>query len=153
MRRTRRQAFRQAPWRTHLRLTSGAAMPLIALLVVAGMYLAVNARVADAGREVLTLERRREELQRVHGELATRLAQSTSPMLLMERAASMGFHPAGPHEIEYVIVEGYAGPPAFSAPRPPSSGTRGMASPSPAFTETWGEWLTRRLAELTTPSR
>lgn len=145
MRRRRKQAFRQAPWRLQVRLTSGAVLPVITLLVVAGIYLAVNAKVATAGREVLTLEDRRADLQRSNAELMTTLAQLTSPARLMERATAAGFRPAGPDEIDYVVVDGYAPPPDFIAPSPPSSPSEGMTALSPAFTETLGEWLSRRL--------
>jgi len=145
VRRRRKQAFRQAPWRLQVRLTSGAVLPVITLLVVAGIYLAVNAKVATAGREVLTLEDRRADLQRSNAELMTTLAQLTSPARLMERATAAGFRPAGPDEIDYVVVDGYAPPPDFIAPSPPSSPSEGMTALSPAFTETLGEWLSRRL--------
>lgn len=145
MRRRRKQAFRQAPWRLQVRLTSGAVLPVITLLVVAGIYLAVNAKVATAGREVLTLEDRRADLQRSNAELMTTLAQLTSPARLMERATAAGFRPAGPDEIDYVAVDGYAPPPDFIAPSPSSSPGEGMTALSPAFTETLGEWLSRRL--------
>lgn len=145
MRRRRKQAFRQAPWRLQVRLTSGAVLPAIALLVVAGIYLAVNAKVATAGREVLTLEDRRADLQRSNAELMTTFAELTSPARLMERAVSAGFRPAGPEEIDYVVVDGYTPPPDFVAPSPPSSPGEGRTALSPAFTETLGERLSRWL--------
>jgi hypothetical protein len=126
-------------------LTGGAALPVVALLVVSGMYLAVNAKVADAGREVLTLEQRHEDLERVNAELTSLLAQTTSPQRMMERATSMGFRPAMPGEIEYVVVPGVIRPAEFVAPSPTISSQLGEAGLSPAFTETLGEWLTRWL--------
>ncbi len=141
----RKPAFRQAPWRLQVRLTGGLALPLVALLMVGGMYLAVNAKVAEAGRRVLVLERRREELERTNAEMLTRLAQMTSPQRLLERASSMGFQPARPDEIEYLAVPGWTPRPDFAAPAPPGSGRPPAAGLSPAFTETWGEWLSRWL--------
>lgn len=141
----KKHAFRQAPWRSQLRLTGSAALPVIGLLVVAGMYLAVNAKVANAGREVLTLEKRRTDLERANADLMTRLAYMTSPERLLERAGSMGFEPAGLDDIEYVQVPGWMPPPEFVAPSPPSTNEPDEAGVSPAFTETWGEWLSRWL--------
>lgn len=141
----RKPAFRQAPWRLQVRLTGGVALPVVGLLVVAGMYLTVNAKVAEAGRRVLVLERRREELERTNAQMLTELAQMTSPQRLLERAASMGFQPAQPDEIEYLPVPGWTPPPAFHAPAPPGSGLSTATGLSPAFTETWGEWLSRWL--------
>lgn len=143
--RRRKRAFRQAPWRVQVRLTGGVALPVVGLLIVAGMYLAVNAKVAEAGRQVLVLERRREELQRMNAQMLTELAQMTSPERLLERAASMGFQPVRPDEIEYLAVPGWTPPPDFAAPIPPGSGRATTVGLSPAFTETWGEWLSRWL--------
>ncbi len=142
----RKPAFRQAPWRLQVRLTGGVALPLVGLLIVAGMYLAVNAEVADAGRRLLVLRQRRSELERGNAELLTHLAQMTSPQRLLERASSMGFQPARPDEIEYLAVPGWTPPPDFVAPSPPGSRLSTAAGLSPAFTETWGEWLSRWLA-------
>lgn len=120
-------------------------MPLITFLVISGIYLAVNAKVANAGREVLSLERRIGELERENAERVTRLAEMTTPARLMERALSLGFRPAEPTEVEYLVMEGYAGPPAFMAPVPAASTDESAASLSPAYTETLGDWLTRWL--------
>ena len=141
----RKPAHRQAPWRLQVRLTGGAALPVVGLLVVAGMYLAVNAKVAEAGRRVLVLEQRQSELERVNAEMLTQLALMTSPQRLLERASSMGFQPAMPEEIEYLPVPGWMPPPEFVAPSPPGSGLSTAVGLSPAFTETWGEWLSRWL--------
>ncbi len=143
MRVRRKQAFRQAPWRAQLQLTGGAALPLVTLLVIAVIYLVVNAGLANAGRLVLTLEERRSALERENGELRTRLAQMTTPQRLMEEARAMGFRQAQPNEIEYVVVDGLEPELPFIAPSPPSSLLDQPSSLSPAFTETWGEWLSR----------
>ncbi len=118
---------------------------LVLLLVVGGMYLAVNAKVAAAGRDVLTLEDRRLELQRENAELGAQLAKLSAPDRMIERAQALGFRPAGPGEIEYLIVDGYQPPPEFSAPSPPASTRAADSSLSPAYTETLGEWVSRWL--------
>jgi cell division protein FtsL len=143
LRERRVQAFKQAPWKARLRLTSGSMLPLIALLVVGGMYLAVSARGAKAGREVLALEKQRAQLQRENAEMTSVLAELTSPERMMERALALGFRPARPDEIEYVRVEGPIDKPTFVAPNPPGSMGTGAGQLSPAYTETLGDWLQR----------
>ncbi|TET86218.1 MAG: hypothetical protein E3J37_00195 [Anaerolineales bacterium] len=144
--RRRIQAFKQAPWRTQIRLTGGTMLPLIALLIVGGMYLAVNARRAQAGRQVLVLQQEQAELERMNADLTAMLAELTSPEQMLERALSLGYRPAKPGEVEYILVEGYPGPPVFVAPRPPASSNMGEGMLSPAYTETLGEWLLRWLS-------
>lgn len=140
------QATRQAPWRLQVRTTSNTMLGLVALLVVGALYLAVNSRLARAGREVLNLEAERAELVRRSGELTGRLADLTTPKRMLERAASLGFHSAHPKDIQYLVVEGYAPPPGFVAPRPIGNLPAPRGGLSPAYTETLGEWLQRLLA-------
>lgn len=145
MNRPRRQAFRQAPWRLQVLATSRTAIWLVLLLVIGGIYLAVNAKLAKAGREVLVLEARETVLMRKNGELMSNLAEFRSPDLMLERAINLGFEPAAPGQIEFVEVQGYAGDEPFVAPRPPGSLNVGETMLSPAYTETladlFSHWL------------
>jgi len=138
-----KQAFRQAPWRVEMRSAGGTMLGLTALLIIGGMYLTVSSKVAQAGRQLMTLEVRRQELLQGNADLHANLAELTTPERLLERARSLGFKPAGPNEIEYIEVEGYAPQPAFVAPRPLGSLEPGSTGLSPAFTETLGAWLSR----------
>jgi len=145
VRKRRTQAFRQAPWRLQVRWTGRTMLWVVLCLTVGGMYLAVNAKVARAGREVLTLQSRQSDLERENAELTADLAELTAPDLMLARAASVGFKPAGPPDVSYIEVEGYQAPAAFVAPRPPASIELGQGMLSPAYTETLGEWLVRWL--------
>jgi len=120
-------------------------LPLIALLIVGGMYLAVNSRHARAGRQVLNLQMQEAELLRSNAEMGATLAELTSPEQMYQRALGLGFRPAYPAEIEYILVKDYTPPLPFIAPRPPASTNTGEGMLSPAYTETLGEWLLRWL--------
>jgi hypothetical protein len=147
LRRRPRQAFRQAPWRVEVRTTSRTLAVALALFVVGTMYLAVSAKQATAGREVLALEARRSELMHANDLLTARLADMTAPEVMRVRAVQLGFEPAGPDDIEYMAVEGFQHDPAFVAPRPPGTYAAGEVGLSPAYTETLGEWLSRWLQD------
>lgn len=142
------QAFRQAPWRLQIRATSRTALWIVGLLVLGGLYLAVNAKVARAGRELLVLERRHETLARTNAELNATYAELTSPELMMARAFYLGFRPVRPEEVEYLAVEGAIEETAFVAPRPPRSEFNRIGMLSPSYTETLGERLVRFLGGL-----
>lgn len=148
MRKARTQAFRQAPWRNFRQSTGNTLLGLVALLVMAGMYLAVNGRLAAAGRELLNLERRRAELLRETTTLASQLADLTSPQKLLERAASMGFHPAHAKDTEYIVIEGYLPPAGFRAPAPIGSPVGPSGGLSPAYTETLADWVLRAVEQV-----
>lgn len=119
---------------------------LSACLVIGAMYLAVNNKVAQVGREVLELEARRDQLLRDNSALQAELALETSPQKMMERALGLDFRPAGGHEVEYLVVDGYRPPDPFVAPRPPAGSDEVSTMLSPAFTETLGDWVARALA-------
>lgn len=127
--------------------TSKTALTVVVLLILGGIYLAVNAKVARAGREVLVLEARRAELYRTNSELTATIAEIRSPERMLERAASLGFREAIASEILYLQIRGYPGDPPFIAPKPPANSHQGGAMLSPAYTETLGEWFNRWLEE------
>jgi hypothetical protein len=139
------QAYKQAPWRVQLRFTGNSLLPLIGLLIIGGLYLAISARLAKTGREVLELENERDTLARQQAELTATLAELNSPERMVERALALGFKPVGPDEVEYILVEGYEAPDPFVAPQPPNPSGVGEGSLSPAYTETLGTWLSRHL--------
>lgn len=120
-------------------------MAVIVLMAVGSLYLAVSAKAADAGREVLNLERRRQELVQQNADLTARLARLTEPERMLARASELGFQPAGPDDIEFVQVEGFQSGQPFAAPRPPAESERGETTLSPAYTETLGDWFERVL--------
>ena len=139
----RKQAFRLTPWRSQLRITSRTVLTAIVLLIVGGLYLAVNARVARSGRDVLIWQSERAELQRQIAELTATLAELTTPERMLERALTLGFRPAELGDIEYIVVAGYVPPDPFVAPTPPNSTTEREGGLSPAYTETLGDWISR----------
>lgn len=139
----RKQAFKLTPWRSQLRVTSRTVLTAIVLLIVGGLYLAVNARVARSGRSVLIMQSERAELQRQIAELTATLAELTTPERMLERALALGFRPAELGEIEYVVVADYIPPDPFIAPKPPNSTTERDGGLSPAYTETLGDWISR----------
>ena len=139
----RTHAARQAAWRLQVRWTGKTMLLAIVFLVISGVYLAVNARLARAGREVLTLEERRSELLRVTSELGSDLAIRTAPETMLAKAGALGFHAAGADDVLYLRIDGYVPPAEFVAPRPPATEDDGQAMLSPVYTETLGDWLMR----------
>jgi hypothetical protein len=122
-------------------------MAVICLLVVGALYLGVSARVALAGRQVMVLEGRREELQRTNAELTARRAELMNPMVMWKRAGALDFRPADTDDVVYVTVPGYVAPDPFVAPRPKSSNLGSAGALSPAYTETLGESFMRWLSD------
>lgn len=141
--RRKRQASPRSPIRVAWNSTGGTLLVIITLLGVGGMYLAVNAKVAEAGRKVLILEGQRKELMQRNAELTSQLARLLAPESMMERASELGFRAARPGEIDYLVVEGYQPPDEFVAPQPPLEGEGLSGGVSPSYSETIGDWLSR----------
>lgn len=121
---------------------------VITLLGIGGMYLAVSAEAASAGRRVLDLEREREDLLESNTELRTQLMARADPERMMALASELGFRAAGPNDVEYLTVEGFKPAPPFVAPKPPAGGEIGETTLSPAYTETLGDWFSRVLSTV-----
>lgn len=139
------QVRKQGSWRSQVRITSRTILPVIASLLIGGLYLAVNARVAREGRRVLELQSQMDELERQTAELTANLAELTTPDRMLELALEMGFRPAEMGDVMYVVVPDYQDAQPFVAPEPPSSLIERESGLSPAYTETLGEWMARWL--------
>lgn len=100
-------AYRIAPWRVQRQWISNALLGVVALAMVAALYLNVTSRTAIAGREVQDLMISISVNQQVSNDLQTQLASLTSSVAFETRARELGFRPMEPNEAEYLIVPGY----------------------------------------------
>lgn len=126
-------------------VTGRTLLPLLGLLVVGGLYLAVNARLTRTGRQVLVLQNQLAELERQYAELESTYASLTTPDKLWERALELGYRPATKDDVIYIEVKGFVPDAPFVAPAPPSTTRNVDRGLSPAYTETLGDWLNRWL--------
>ena len=134
---------RQAPWRVQRQWLGLFLLALVGAAMVAGLYLNITSRAALAGREIQLLEGEIAENERINADLETRLAESTSTEVMRARALALGFRPARPEDVTYVIVPGYQ-PPApvdlsSEAAQPVASQLR------PEYTQSLFDWFTERL--------
>ncbi len=103
------QAYRQTPWRVQLQRLGVVLALLVAIAIVAGLYLNISAQAATAGLEFQQLEEEREDLQRQIADLNARLAFITSEAQMLERAKKLGFKPLALDKAVYVVIEGFIG--------------------------------------------
>ena len=136
-------AYRQAPWRIQRQWAGAFLLGTLALAMISALYLDVTAQAAILGREIQYLQADTAEIQRSNADLQTRLATLLSTDTMRARALAMGFRPAEPGEIHYLIVPGYARAsgvslaatqPAASAPTTP-----------PEYTESLLDWFSEYL--------
>lgn len=132
---------RQASWRNMLRSAGASMLWLIILLILGGLYLAVNAKAAKAGRAVLALEADVEEARREYAERSAILAELTAPERMEELARAQGFRQASLNDVLFIPFDEVPEEKIFQAPSSGGSVNQQGRAISPAYSETWIEVL------------
>jgi cell division protein FtsL len=142
------QKVRQAHWRVQRQWIGLFLVGLVVVSMVAGIYLNITVRATLAGREIQTLQSRFIDDQRTISDLETQLAGLTSVESMQKRAEAMGFQPATPEDITYVVVPGYTPRLAVDLSQPETGQNEIRQKPIllPDYTESLFDWITRTLA-------
>ena len=101
--------IQQAPWRTHRQRVGAILLGIVAIIMVAALYLSVASQATLIGREIQTLERKISLSKQENANLKTELARILSHYAIETRGDSLGFHPAAAEETHYILVSGYSG--------------------------------------------
>lgn len=124
---------------------------LIAVALVAGIYLNVSARSTTVGRSIQQMQADIEDRERAIADLESELAFVISHEEMQKRADVLGFEPMNQDEVLYVPVPDYPGrqpvqlAPAFSVmPQP-------VLVLSPEYTESLFDLLRERVFEPAAP--
>jgi hypothetical protein len=121
---------------------------LVAVSMVAGLYLNITVRATLAGREIQTIQSDLIDKGRENSDLELQLAGLNSVESMQKRADALGFQPASPEDITYVEVPGYVPISAVDMSE------TGAATPNltqnltlrPEYTESLFDWIARALA-------
>lgn len=100
-------AYKVAPWRIQVRWAGSVSLGVLALTMVASLFLYISSRTAVAGREIQNLNAAIAVNQQVNTDLQTQLATLTSSSVMASRALELGFVPATTKDVEYLAVPGY----------------------------------------------
>jgi hypothetical protein len=140
-------AYRMAPWRVQRQWIVTAMLGVIALALVASLYLDVTAQAGIAGREIQTLEIQTSQVQQTSADLQTQLATLTSASVMERRALDLGFRPVDAEEMEYLVVPGYteSQPDILSSIPQPQ-----MSAPTiaPEYKQSLLDWMDEQLRAL-----
>jgi cell division protein FtsL len=141
------QKVRQAHWRVQRQWIGLFLLGLVAVSMVAGIYLNITVRATLAGREIQLLQSKLIDDRRKNFDLETQLAGLTSVESMQSRAKALGFQPASPEDITYVVVPGYAPQTAVDMSQPWEASQDQSQKPIllPEYTESLFDWITRRL--------
>ncbi|HVN16872.1 MAG TPA: hypothetical protein VMT73_14110 [Anaerolineales bacterium] len=140
-------AYKLAPWRVQRQWIGNFLLVVVAMAMVAALYLDVTARAAIAGRQIQDLTSQISAVEHSSADLQTQLATLTSTGVMEQKASDMGYHPVEQAQVEYLIVPGYVAPEPeilSSAPQP------GLSAPTipPEYTQSLLDWLDQKIQNL-----
>ena len=101
-------AYKIAPWRVQRQWIGNTLLVVVALAMIATLYLDVTSQAAIAGREIQDLTASIAASQQASVDLETQLASLTSAHVMEQRALDLGFRPMESGEAEYLVVPGYS---------------------------------------------
>jgi hypothetical protein len=139
------RAYKQAPWREQTRLLAIGLAMVFGLVAMLGLFIFTGAQAAEAGLRVQSLIDERDQWLRTLEAQETELSQLQSEEWMSQRAAELGFVPAAPEDLDYLVVSETPGD--ESIPASPTSFLyvqEGVAL-SPAYRETLLEWILRAI--------
>jgi cell division protein FtsL len=142
------QTYSQAPWRRQLQIIGLFSLVLVSIALVAGIYLNVSAKSAAVGRDIQSMQRKIEVLDRDIEDLQSEKAMILSSSAMEARALQLGFTPLPAEQTVYLKIPGYvARQPVTLAPN--SQRTVVSAPVLPAqYTESLFDWAKRYLSSL-----
>jgi len=145
------QQVRQAHWRVQRQWIGLFLLGLVAVSMVAGIYLNITVRATLAGREIQSLQNQLIDGQRANSDQETILAGLTSVESMQQRAEAKGFKLADPATITYIVVPGYTPQSSvdMSQPGADSQGQSQKPVLLPDYTESLFDWITRTLVSST----
>ena len=136
------RAFRQAPWRVQTQAITTLAVLAVIMVALGGMYLTEASKAATAGRDVQSLQIQKSQLTLEVDRLEAQIAQAKSLPRLEARARELGYVPAQPQQMEFLVVKGYPGASTVAA---------APAAEVANYDETLGTWLARWLSSAFQP--
>jgi hypothetical protein len=140
---TKIRAYKQAPWREQTRLLAIGLASVFGLMAMLALFVFTGAQAAEAGLRVQSLIRERDWWLRRLEAQESELTRKQSEEWLRSRAAELGFIPAQPGDLDYLVVAEVP----VEEPIPPSPTsllyTQQEVALSPAYRETLLEWILR----------
>ncbi len=107
MTRNSREQTRRLNWLTEAQAATGWGIILILVALLGTIYLRQASQIAAVGRHVQIIQINLADIKRSNAELEKEIAEEQSLDRLQAEAIRLGFLPAGPEDIEYLIVPDY----------------------------------------------
>ena len=139
------QAYSQIPWRKQIQSVGLFLVILVLCLVIAMIYVNVNAEAVVVGREIQDMQVSIEMLNRSIADKQSQVAYITSAVEMEKRALEMNFIPVDPGDALYIIIPGYAGrsEAVLAPPSVPAAAQTRLLSPE--YSLSLVDWLKQEL--------
>jgi cell division protein FtsL len=126
---------------TEAQAVLGWGVILVLAALVGTIYVNQASRIATVGRRVQVMQAELSNMKRENAALERQIAEAQRLERLQAEAARLGFIPAAPGDIEYVIIPNYP-----AEPQPFSLEAQPTATPAPLPPQTLDEalWLMLR---------
>jgi hypothetical protein len=138
-------AYKIAPWRVQRQWIGNTLLVVVALAMIATLYLDVTSQAAIAGREIQDLTAAITASQQASSDLQTQLASLTSTHAMEQRALELGFRPMKSDEAEYLVVPGYSVIEPAILSSTPSLQLSKLTIP-PEYNESLLSWVDKKIA-------
>jgi hypothetical protein len=102
-----RELAQRLSWLTEAQAAAGWAVIIILAALLGAIYLNQASKIAAIGRRVQIEQSQLDEQKRINGELERLIAEAQGLERLNAEALGMGFRPATPDEIEYLVIPDY----------------------------------------------
>jgi len=138
-------AYRISPWRIQRQWIGNFLVAVVALAMLAALYLDVSAQAGIAGREIQDLTTAIVTGQNLTSDLQTQLAAMTSAGTMEDRALALGFTPIEPRGVEFLTIPGYSAPPPailLASPQPEFS----APTIPPEYSQSLLDWFDRKIS-------
>jgi cell division protein FtsL len=144
------EAYQSGQFQTQRRWALLFLLMMVAVGMVAALYLSVSARSGVTGREIQYLEQAIAQNARFNADLSSNLGALLSAETLQARARALGYRPVQMDEVQYLVVPGYtpAGTVDFSQPRDVVLQDILMR---PEYNESLIDWLNKQIQAAALP--
>jgi cell division protein FtsB len=100
-------ALQSARWQPQRQALALLTVSLFVAIIIGALYLSQAAGMATMGRQLETLIEERTNLEQANEQLRAEISSLQSIGRLQVRAQELGFLPAQPNDLDYMVMPGY----------------------------------------------
>jgi cell division protein FtsB len=100
-------ALQTARWQPQRQALAIVTVSLFVAIIIGALYLSQAAQMATMGRQLETLLQERTNLEQANEQLRAEISSLQSVGRLQLRAQELGFVPAQPNDLDYIVMPGY----------------------------------------------